>query len=81
MSKNVHYKGHLYKLMLWDTAGQEKYRSLIPAYLKDAHCAVFVYDVTNLKSFEGLQNWIDLFNNYRRTDSIMIIVGNKTDLK
>jgi Ras-related protein Rab-6A len=54
MSKNVHYNGHLYRLLLWDTAGQEKFRSLIPAYLRDAHCAVFVYDVAERKSFEGI---------------------------
>ena len=41
----------MYRLQLWDTAGQEKFRSLIPAYLRDAHCAVFVYDVTNPESF------------------------------
>jgi Ras-related protein Rab-6A len=54
LSKNHHYNGHLYRLLLWDTAGQEKFRSLIPAYLRDAHCAVFVYDVTCSQSFSDL---------------------------
>lgn len=35
-----------FRLQLWDTAGQEKYKSLVPAYLRDANCAVFVVDVT-----------------------------------
>ncbi len=47
LSKNLLYKGHMYRLLLWDTAGQEKFKSLIPAYLKDAHCAVLVFDITN----------------------------------
>lgn len=47
LSKNLLYNGHMYRLLLWDTAGQEKFKSLIPAYLKDAHCAVLVYDITN----------------------------------
>ena len=46
-AKNLLYKGHMYRLLLWDTAGQEKFKSLIPAYLKDAHCAVLVFDITN----------------------------------
>lgn len=37
-------------MQLWDTAGQERFRSLIPNYMKDAHCAVMVYDVTKKSS-------------------------------
>lgn len=55
LSKNIHHSGHLYRLLLWDTAGQEKFRSLIPAYLRDAHCAVFVYDVADKTSFDGIE--------------------------
>ncbi len=58
LSKNVHYNGHMYRLLLWDTAGQEKFRSLVPAYLRDAHCAVLVYDVMNEESFKGISTWI-----------------------
>lgn len=54
MSKNIHYKQHMYRLLLWDTAGQEKFRSLVPAYLRDADCAVFVYDVTRQETLIGL---------------------------
>jgi len=45
MSKLIEYGGKKYKLELWDTAGQEKYRSLVKNYLKNADCALFVYDV------------------------------------
>jgi Ras-related protein Rab-6A len=71
----------MFRLLLWDTAGQEKFRSLIPAYLRDAHCAVFVYDVSRESSFKGLTEWIQIFDNYKRKDSIMVIVGNKIDIK
>jgi small GTP-binding protein len=46
MFKTVRYGGKQWKLELWDTAGQEKYRSLVKSYLKDADCALFVYDIT-----------------------------------
>ena len=43
--KSVVYQGKIYRLQLWDTAGQEKFKSLVPNYIRDAHCAVFVYDI------------------------------------
>lgn len=49
--KNVVFEGAVYKLQLWDTAGQEKFKSLVPSYLRDAHCAVFVYDTSNKNTF------------------------------
>lgn len=81
LSKNVQYKNHMYRLLLWDTAGQEKFRSLIPAYLRDADCAVLVYDITNAETFIALKEWLGIFNNYKRKDAIVIVVGNKIDLK
>jgi len=47
LGKNINYKGNTCKLQLWDTAGQEKFRSLVPTYLKDAVCAVFVFDISS----------------------------------
>ena len=63
---------------MWDTAGQERYRSLIPTYLKNAHCVVFVYDVTKTKSLDNLSDWYKLFAEYQEAPGI--VVGNKTDL-
>lgn len=40
----MNYKGHTIRVQLWDTAGQEKFKSLIPSYLKDATAAIFVFD-------------------------------------
>ncbi len=55
------YKGASCRLQLWDTAGMETYRSLVPAYLRDASCAIFVFDVTGTivaildpKSLDGM---------------------------
>jgi small GTP-binding protein len=47
MTKQTKYKNLNYKLELWDTAGQEKYRSLVKGYLKAADVCIFVYDVTS----------------------------------
>jgi small GTP-binding protein len=55
------YRGQPYKLQIWDTAGQERYRSLIPTYLKNAHCVVFVCDVTKPSSLENIKIWHKIF--------------------
>ena len=51
LAKNIIHKGFTYRMLIWDTAGQEKFRSLVPMYLRDAHCAVFVFDMSNKLSF------------------------------
>jgi small GTP-binding protein len=67
-------------LQLWDTGGQERYKSLIPAYLKNTNCAVFIFDVTSRDSFTNLKNWIKIFEDNRPEDAATIILGNKIDL-
>lgn len=47
------------RLQLWDTAGQERFRSLIPSYINDSSVAVVCYDITERKSFENVNGWID----------------------
>ena len=45
-------------LNLWDTAGQEKFKSLIPSYIKDSQAIVVVYDITSRESFESVEKWM-----------------------
>ena len=66
---------------LWDTAGQEKYRSLAKIFYKDARIIIFVYEITNKKSFEGLQTyWYQQVNANRLPNVVFALVGNKSDL-
>lgn len=46
-------------MQLWDTAGQEKYKSIARIYYQDAKIAILVYDVTNKISFEEMQVWAE----------------------
>lgn len=68
------------RLQLWDTAGQERFRSLIPSYIRDSNVAIICYDITNKKSFENLEKWINEVKLERGEDVIIVIVGNKSDL-
>ena len=66
---------------LWDTAGQEKYRSLAKIFYKDAKIIMFVYEITNKKSFENLQSyWYKEVSANCLSNAIFALVGNKNDL-
>ena len=69
------------KYNLWDTAGQEKYRSLAKIFYKDANIIVFVYSVNDIKSFEGLKKyWYEEVKTNSLSKVIFAVVGNKNDL-
>merc|ERR1712144_31230 len=80
LSKTMYLEDRTVRLQLWDTAGQERFRSLIPSYIRDSSVAVVVYDISNAKSFQQTNKWIDDVRTERGTDVIMVLVGNKTDL-
>ena len=65
---------------LWDTAGQEKYRSLIPIYFRGSDAALLVFDLSNRQSFESLNEWLELVRSSVLDSTIIFLVGNKSDL-
>lgn len=73
------YDGKDYKIQIWDTAGEEKYRAMAPVYAQGSFGAVIVVDITRENAFETLDSWIEMA---RKDDDIPIIVaGNKYDLE
>jgi small GTP-binding protein len=70
------------QITIWDTCGQEKYRSITKQYFKDAHGIILVFDVSDRRSFADLNNWLDeIKNNSTKDDASIVLVGNKIDLK
>ena len=79
--KTINYKGKKIELQLWDSAGQEKFRSLSRQFYSKAQGIILVYDITNKGSFTALKQWLkDIHTNFSNQPN-MILVGNKTDLK
>ena len=78
MSKSISFRGQNIKLQMWDTAGQEKYKGLIPSYIRNSSIVFLVYDVSNKTSFENITNWISFVRNIEKP--IMVLCGNKIDL-
>lgn len=68
------------KLQLWDTAGDEKLRSITRNYFNGASAALIVYDVTSEDSLKVAKDWIDSLRQNAPSDCLLILVGNKSDL-
>ena len=66
-------------LNIWDTAGQERFKSITKSFFNNANGIIFVYDITNKESFEGVKNWIKDLEYCERCESILC--GNKVDLE
>ena len=74
-------RSKILRFEIWDTAGQEKYRSLTTMFYKDANAAVMVYDVTRAESFEELKNyWAKQIKENSPEKIILVIAANKSDL-
>ena len=82
LQKEVKLKnGDILKLHIWDTGGQEKFRSMASLYYKDAVAAILVYDVSNPETLDSLDYWINELNNNADNKNIIIsVAGNKCDL-
>jgi small GTP-binding protein len=78
MSKNIRFRGQNIKIQIWDSAGQEKYKGLIPSYVRNSSIVFIVYDVANRDTFNNVENWISFVKNIEKTT--LILCGNKVDL-
>ena len=78
--KEFQVDGKKYILNVWDTIGQEKFRSLTKIFIKDSKIVVFVYDITNEKSFKELEYWITTIKDILKDEAVLGIAGNKQDL-
>lgn len=78
--KSLNVGGNRTKLALWDTAGSERFRTLMPSYYRGAQGAILVYDVSNRPTFTKLDHWLNELETYStRTNVVKMLVGNKID--
>ncbi len=78
--KLVELDSKIAKLQLWDTAGQEKFRSIIGSYYRSAHATIVVFDLTSIKSFENIDNWFKEIDKRGPEITTKFLIGNKSDL-
>lgn len=68
------------KLSLWDTAGQETYKSVTRSYFRGASGALLVFDLTRRDSFTHVTDWLNDLRQIAEPDIVVVLVGNKSDL-
>ena len=81
--KEIFYEEENTKIVyeIWDTAGQEKYRSINKIFYQDAYINILVYDITKKNTFKAIKDyWIEEIKENGPRDAIIIIAGNKSDL-
>ncbi|MCQ2819016.1 MAG: GTP-binding protein [archaeon] len=78
---NVKIDNRICKLQIWDTCGQEIYRSLISSFYRNSSLAMMVYAIDNLDSFDHISSWLNEIKTQSNPDVKVFLIGNKSDLE
>ena len=74
----IKYKNKKYQLIFRDTSGQERFKAVTKNFLRNIDGVLFIFDITNKESFEGLKSWYDLFKE-QNEKVVGLLIGNKCD--
>jgi len=80
-TKTIQINGDPIKLQIWDTAGQETFKSITRSYYRGAAAAIVVYDITKAQTFRNIPNWLDEIKTYGNKQISIILIGNKKDME
>ena len=78
---NIKINNKTIKLQVWDTCGQELYRSLITNFYRNSSLAIMVYAINNKESFENIDIWLKELRTHSNPDTKVFLIGNKIDLE
>ena len=78
---NVKINDKVVKLQIWDTCGQELYRSLITNFYRNSSLAVMVYAINSKESFDNIEMWLRELRTHSNPDAKVFLIGNKIDLE
>ena len=78
---NVKVNDKVVKLQIWDTCGQELYRSLITNFYRNSSLAIMVYAINSLESFSNIEMWLRELRTHSNPDAKVFLIGNKIDLE
>ena len=80
-SKIIDINGKKVKYLIWDTAGEDRMKTMTYSYYRGCHAILIVYDVTEQKSFQNVTTWVECVDKFAKSNVLRILVGNKTDLE
>ena len=75
----IRLQEQLFKIQIWDTAGQESFKSITKIFYRGAHCVMLTYDITRMDTFLNLETWFKEVRKESEPDVIIILVGNFND--
>ena len=78
---NIKLNNKIVKLQIWDTCGQELYRSLITNFYRNTSLAIMVYSINSKDSFENIEMWLRELRTHSSPDAKVFLIGNKVDLE
>ena len=81
MAKNISVNNRNVRIQIWDTAGQEAFRSITRSYYKSSTCAFIVYDITEKKTFYDVTSWLQDCRDMCYKNILIYLIGNKCDLE
>ena len=81
MAKNISIDNRNVRIQIWDTAGEEAFRSITRSYYKSSACAFIVYDITEQKTFYDVTSWLNDCRDLCYKDILIYLIGNKNDLE
>ncbi len=68
-------------MQIWDTCGQEAYRSLITSFYRNSSLAILVYSIDNINSYNNIESWLNEIKSQANPEIKIFLIGNKTDLE
>lgn len=80
-ARMVNLDDKLVKLQIWDTAGQESFRSITRSYYRGSAGALLVYDITRRDTFQHLSRWLEEARQHAQDNMVIMLIGNKNDLE
>ena len=79
-SKVIDINGKKVKYLIWDTAGEDRMKTMTYSYYRGCHVILVVFDVSDRKSFQNVTTWVECIDKFAKSNVLRILVGNKTDL-
>ena len=80
-SKIIDINGKKVKYLIWDTAGEDRMKTMTYSYYRGCHVILVVFDVTDRKSFQNVTTWVECIDKFAKSNVLKVLVGNKTDLE
>jgi small GTP-binding protein len=78
---NIRINDKNIKLQIWDTCGQEAYRSLITSFYRNSSLAILAYSIDNAESYNNIENWLNEIKTQSNPETKIFLIGTKADLE